>query len=99
MKRNKQQKLRMKLIQEFHLKKEQQKKLDNCVNEGILTYKEIYEYKHRPILLKYYYNIKKSGEYAMYIRNLFLTNANEALKNISNHIINNISFSRGGEWK
>lgn len=42
MKRNKQQKYRIKIIQELHFKKENQKILDNYVKNGYLTYKDIY---------------------------------------------------------
>lgn len=67
MKRNRQQKFRIKLIQELHLNKEQQKELDNIVSRGIATYTELCQYKdygdfeYPYILLKYILNQIKSA--------------------------------------
>lgn len=62
MKRNKQQKYRIKTIQELHLNKKQQKELDDHVNTGILTYKEIYILRHDPKLLYAISKFRKAGK-------------------------------------
>lgn len=59
MKRNKQQKFRIKIIQELHLNKSKQKILDKCVSEAIIDYKIIYLYKDYPYILNIIYNWEK----------------------------------------
>ena len=59
MKRNKQQKFRIKIIQELHLKKYDQKRLDDCIDEGIINYSEIYRFKSMPNLIKPFYELKR----------------------------------------
>ena len=59
MKRNKQQKLRMKIIQELHLNKKQQKILDRYIKDSYLTYRDVYFYKNNTIMLKYIYILRK----------------------------------------
>lgn len=72
MKRNEQQKFRIKIIQEFHLNKFQQKRLDNCILNGILTYKEIYLYRNNIITLRQYYYLKKYSFAARNMKDLFI---------------------------
>ena len=61
MKRNKQQKYRIKTIQELHLNKKQQKELDNYVDMGILNYKEIYILRHDQKFLQVMSSFRKFG--------------------------------------
>lgn len=59
MTRNKKTKHRMKIIQEFHLNKMEQKRLDNSVKNGYFTYKLIYKNKNDPDSLKLWYRFIK----------------------------------------
>ena len=60
MKRNRQQKYRIKIIQELHLKKDEQIKLDKFVKEGVLSYSDVYFYKNNPIHIKRFYILRKT---------------------------------------
>lgn len=53
MKRSKQQKYRIKIIQELNLNKSEQKRLDTCISKGILTYELIYLNKNCTYILNW----------------------------------------------
>lgn len=85
MKRNKEQKFRIKLIQEFHLNKVQQKQLDHFVNKTNINYEFLYFHKNTPKCIDFYCRLKSMFNIPKDQMQLaFLTNYNKIRTSFKN---------------